>query len=165
MTGALVGRRGRKRGIGCGGGAPVGHRSQSATRGRRRASLGTQSRAGTTFAAKMPSAHNTCQLDLGVAGTPGSGPLPITSPRMTHLWDGLCTVYRVLGFESVTKGDRVFRDLVFARNHRADQQGRRWAGFWAKCPPGRIREPIHSDGTRRLTTVSAKGGQAQCAVI
>jgi hypothetical protein len=29
-------------------------------------------------------------LDLGVAGPPGCEPLPITSSRMTHLWDGLC---------------------------------------------------------------------------
>src|ERR1700730_624495 len=35
---------------------PVGHRSQSATRGRRRTNLGTQSKAGRTCAAKMPSA-------------------------------------------------------------------------------------------------------------
>ncbi len=35
---------------------------------------------------------------------------------MTHLWDGLCTAYRVLGLESATKGDNVFRDLVLARN-------------------------------------------------
>jgi hypothetical protein len=34
---------------------------------------------------------------------------------MTHLWDGLCAAYRALGFESVTKGDNVFRDLVLAR--------------------------------------------------
>ena len=34
---------------------------------------------------------------------------------MSHLWDGLCTAYRVLGFESVAKGDTVFRDLVLAR--------------------------------------------------
>jgi Transposase DDE domain len=34
---------------------------------------------------------------------------------MTHLWDGLCTAYRILGFESATKGDNVFRDLVLAR--------------------------------------------------
>ena len=54
-------------------------------------------------------------LDLGVAGPPGSEPLPITSSQMTHLWDGLCAAYRVLGFESVTKGDTVFRDLVLAR--------------------------------------------------
>jgi hypothetical protein len=34
---------------------------------------------------------------------------------MTHLWDGLRAAYRVLGFELVTKGDNVFRDLVLAR--------------------------------------------------
>ena len=44
-------------------------------------------------------------LDLGVAGPPGSEPLPITSSKMTHLWDGLCAAYRVLGFEAVTQGD------------------------------------------------------------
>jgi len=54
-------------------------------------------------------------LDLGVAGPPGSEPLPITSSRMTCLWDGLCAAYRVLGFEATTKGDSVFRDLVLAR--------------------------------------------------
>ena len=54
-------------------------------------------------------------LDLGVAGPPGSEPLPITSSQMTHLWDGLYAAYRVLGFELVTKGDNVFRDLVLAR--------------------------------------------------
>lgn len=54
-------------------------------------------------------------LDLGVAGPSGSEPLPITSSRMTHLWDGLCAAYRVLGFDSVTKGDNVFRELVLAR--------------------------------------------------
>lgn len=46
---------------------------------------------------------------------PGSEPLPITSSQMTHLWDGLCAGYRILGFESVTKGDTVFRNLVLAR--------------------------------------------------
>ena len=54
-------------------------------------------------------------LDLGVAGPPGSEPLPITSSRMTHLWDGLCAAYRVLGFDLATKGDNVFRELVLAR--------------------------------------------------
>jgi hypothetical protein len=34
---------------------------------------------------------------------------------MTHLWDGLCAAYRILGFESATKADNVFRDLVLAR--------------------------------------------------
>src|ERR1700737_4627431 len=54
-------------------------------------------------------------LDLGVAVPPGAEPVPITSSQMTHLWDGLCAAYRVLGFESITKGDNVFRDLVLAR--------------------------------------------------
>jgi hypothetical protein len=34
---------------------------------------------------------------------------------ITHLWEGLCAAYRILGFESATKGDSVFRDLVLAR--------------------------------------------------
>ena len=34
---------------------------------------------------------------------------------MTHLWSGLCAGYRILVFESATKGDNVFRDLVLAR--------------------------------------------------
>ena len=34
---------------------------------------------------------------------------------MTGLWDALCAAYRFLGFESATKGDNVFRDLVLAR--------------------------------------------------
>lgn len=29
---------------------------------------------------------------------------------MSHLWNALCAAYRVLGFESVDKGDTVFRD-------------------------------------------------------
>jgi hypothetical protein len=54
-------------------------------------------------------------LDLGVAGPAGSEPLPITSSKMTHLWDGLCAAYRVLGFESIAKGDNIFRDLVLVQ--------------------------------------------------
>ncbi|BBY56941.1 IS1634 family transposase [Mycolicibacterium sarraceniae] len=34
---------------------------------------------------------------------------------MTHLWDGLCAAYRIVGFEVAAKGDNVFRDLVLAR--------------------------------------------------
>jgi len=55
------------------------------------------------------------ELDLGLSAGVEPGTLPITSSQMTHLWDGLCAAYRVLGFESVTKGDTVFRDLVLAR--------------------------------------------------
>ena len=47
--------------------------------------------------------------------TTGLEPLPITSTRMTHLWDALCAAYRILGLESATKGDTVFRDLVLAQ--------------------------------------------------
>ena len=46
---------------------------------------------------------------------PGSEPLSITSSEMTHLWDGLCAAYRILGFELAAKSDKVFRDLVLAR--------------------------------------------------
>lgn len=60
-------------------------------------------------------AANQAMLDLDVAAPPGSEPLPITSTRMTHLWDALCAAYRILGLESATKGDTVFRDLVLAR--------------------------------------------------
>jgi hypothetical protein len=60
-------------------------------------------------------AANQALLDLGVTAPAGSEPLPITSTRMTHLWDALCAAYRILGFESATKGDNVFRDLVLAR--------------------------------------------------
>jgi hypothetical protein len=60
-------------------------------------------------------AANQAVLDLGVVAPPGSEPLPITSSQMTHLWDGLCATYRILGFESAAKGDNVFRGLVLAR--------------------------------------------------
>jgi hypothetical protein len=59
-------------------------------------------------------AANQAVLDLGVTAPAGSEPLPITSTRMTHLWDALCAAYRILGFESATKDDKVFRDLVLA---------------------------------------------------
>ncbi len=56
-------------------------------------------------------------LDLGVGDGTGSvdAPLPITSSRMSHLWSALCTAFERLGFDSVTHGDTVFRDLVLAR--------------------------------------------------
>jgi hypothetical protein len=54
-------------------------------------------------------------LDLGISGHLEPGMLPIMSSQMTALWDALCGAYRVLGFESATKGDNVFRDLVLAR--------------------------------------------------
>ncbi|GLP79738.1 IS1634 family transposase [Mycobacterium antarcticum] len=60
-------------------------------------------------------AANQTVLDLGVNPPPGSQPLPITSSQMTHLWGALCAAYRILGLESATKSDNVFRDLVLAR--------------------------------------------------
>jgi hypothetical protein len=65
------------------------------------------------------------EIQLGLSVKPGT--LPITSSQTTHLWQGLRTAYRVLGFESVTKGDNVFRDGTRS-DHRADQQGRRGPG-------------------------------------
>ncbi|TQC34045.1 IS1634 family transposase, partial [Rhodococcus sp. WS7] len=58
---------------------------------------------------------NQAVLDLEVSPPAGSEPLPITSSQMTHLWDGLCSAYRILGFDSAAEGDNVFRDLVLAR--------------------------------------------------
>lgn len=55
------------------------------------------------------------ELDPGQSGGVEPGTLLITSSQMTPLWEGLCSAYRVLGFESVTKGDSVFRNLVLVR--------------------------------------------------
>ena len=55
------------------------------------------------------------ELDLGLSKGVEPGALPIISSRMSQLWNALCAVYRALGFESVAKGDTVFRDLVLAR--------------------------------------------------
>jgi Transposase DDE domain len=55
------------------------------------------------------------ELDLGISGHVEPGTLPILSSQMTALWQALCAAYRVLGLESATKGDNVFRDLVLAR--------------------------------------------------
>ncbi|BDH59423.1 hypothetical protein MTP03_43620 [Tsukamurella sp. PLM1] len=54
-------------------------------------------------------------LDLGVDGMPQVDPLPITASRMAALWDALVGAYRLLGFDTATGGDAVFRDLVLAR--------------------------------------------------
>ena len=55
------------------------------------------------------------ELDLGLSAGVEPGMLPITCSRMSHLWDALCAAYQVVGFESVSKGDNVFRGLVLAR--------------------------------------------------
>jgi hypothetical protein len=66
-------------------------------------------------AAAQRLAAGQAELDLGVAGRPGSEPLPITSTRAAHLWDALCCAYDVLGFDKAAGGDDVFRQLVCAR--------------------------------------------------
>jgi hypothetical protein len=55
------------------------------------------------------------ELDLGICGHLEPGTLPILSSKMARLWEALCAAYRVLGFDSATKSDNVFRDLVLAR--------------------------------------------------
>jgi hypothetical protein len=67
----------------------------------------------TAAAARLAAGQS--ELDLGLTGVAGPGPLPITSSRMGYLWDTLCTAYQAVGFGSVTEGDNVFRDLVLAR--------------------------------------------------
>jgi len=37
------------------------------------------------------------ELDLGLSPGVEPGTLPITSSRMSHLWDALCAGYRVVG--------------------------------------------------------------------
>jgi hypothetical protein len=62
-------------------------------------------------AARQRLAAGQGELDLGLDGAVGGsgGPLPITSSRMEHLWEALARAYEVLGFESATEGDEVFR--------------------------------------------------------
>lgn len=58
----------------------------------------------------------TDKVDLRL--TPGSAPgapVVVTSSRMAHLWDALAYVHALLGFDTVTGADEVFRDLVLAR--------------------------------------------------
>jgi hypothetical protein len=60
------------------------------------------------------------ELDLGLEparGDAGAGgdPLPITSSRMSYLWDALTHGYEVLGLHHAAGRDEVFRQLVLAR--------------------------------------------------
>src|SRR5262249_9432824 len=55
------------------------------------------------------------QLDLGLAARSESVPLPITCSKAAQMWDALCCAYDVLGFDEVTGGGEVFRQLVLAR--------------------------------------------------
>ena len=66
-------------------------------------------------AAQQRIAAGQLELGLGLGGPGPSGPLPITSSRMSHLVDALERGYRVLGFEDAAGGDEVFRHLVLAR--------------------------------------------------
>ncbi len=68
-------------------------------------------------AARQRLAAGQAELDLGleVAAATSGGPLQIVSSRMGHLWEALCRVYDVLGFDQAAGGDEVFRQLVLAR--------------------------------------------------
>ena len=66
-------------------------------------------------AAQQRMAAGQMELDLGLGDAGRSGPLPITSSRMSHLLDALEHAYRVLGFEGAAGGDEVFWHLVLAR--------------------------------------------------
>jgi len=55
-------------------------------------------------------------LDLGLNTTGVDGePLEIVASKASHLWVTLCRAYQVLGFDTATGGDEMFRDLVLAR--------------------------------------------------
>ena len=55
-------------------------------------------------------------MDLGIDATGADGePLEMLATKSSHLWEALCTAYRVLGFDAAVDGDAVFRDLVLAR--------------------------------------------------
>jgi hypothetical protein len=69
------------------------------------------------------------ELDVGLTGVAGTGPLVIVSSQMSYLWGALCTASQVLGFDSVTKGDKVFRDFVLARIIEPAQYGRQPSGL------------------------------------
>jgi hypothetical protein len=70
-------------------------------------------------------------LDLGLDTTGVDGePLEIVGSRASHLWDGLCRAYRVLGFDTVTGGDEVLRDLVLAQSSSRPQG--RLAAVWPR---------------------------------
>ena len=66
-------------------------------------------------AAQQRMAAGQMELDFGLGASGSSGPLPITSSRMSHLLDALEYAYRLLGFEGAVGGDEVFRQLVMAR--------------------------------------------------
>ena len=67
-------------------------------------------------AARQRLAEGQGALDLGLNTTGVDGePLEIVASKASHLWDGLYRAYQILGFDTATGGDEVFRDLVLAR--------------------------------------------------
>lgn len=67
-------------------------------------------------AARQRLAEGQGSLDLGIDTTGTNGePLELLATKSGHLWEALCTAYRVLGFDAACGGDAVFRDLVLAR--------------------------------------------------
>jgi hypothetical protein len=67
------------------------------------------------LAAGQPELDGLDLIELETGSGAGGGPLAITSSRMEHLWQALGHAYEVLGFETATSGDEVFRALVLAR--------------------------------------------------
>ena len=65
-------------------------------------------------AQRLAEGQGTLDLGLNTTGTDGD-PLEILSSQSSHLWEGLCRAYGVLGFDAVLGGDEVLRDLVLAR--------------------------------------------------
>jgi hypothetical protein len=63
---------------------------------------------------RLAAGQHSLELGLDWPGSPGA-PLEIVASKSAHLWEALCTAYRVLGFDAATGGDEVFRDLVAAR--------------------------------------------------
>jgi hypothetical protein len=55
------------------------------------------SRRGSRSSEHVGSAHDEAELALGLAEVAGSGPLLITSSRMSHPLGALCAVYEMLG--------------------------------------------------------------------
>lgn len=54
------------------------------------------------------------ELDFG-DGQPRGHVLPIVASRAEHLWNALSAGYMELGFDAVTEGDEVFKQLVLGR--------------------------------------------------
>jgi hypothetical protein len=63
---------------------------------------------------RLAEGQGTLDLGLNTSGRDGE-PLEILGSKSSHLWDALCRAYQVLGFDTATGGDEVFRDLVLAR--------------------------------------------------